>query len=67
MPIISRSCFWENVYAPQGECVNENAPSSVTTEFCETCDTDGCNGASQHSPIAIMIVVSVIAAKIALF
>lgn len=66
-PIITRSCFWENIYAPNTECVNDNAPSSVKTEFCETCDTDGCNGALQHSPIIAIIIISVIATRIALF
>lgn len=67
MPIVSRSCIWENIYAPKDECMNVNTPSSVKNEFCETCDSDGCNNASQYGPAAMLIIISACFAKILLF
>lgn len=68
--IISRSCFWENMYAPSDECMNQNQqnqPAAITTEFCETCSDDGCNGAMQYGATALLVVVSAIVSKIFLF
>jgi hypothetical protein len=46
--VISRSCFWEDVNAPSDSCNHTNTPSYIKTEYCHTCTTDGCNGASQN-------------------
>jgi len=62
--VISRSCFWENVNAPKDECLNSNTPSYIKTEFCETCSTDGCNGAAQYGPIALLVAIPAVIAKI---
>lgn len=35
--------------------------------FCGSCASDECNGAAQYKPIAIMVAISVAAAKIFLF
>ncbi|KAG5684196.1 hypothetical protein PVAND_013435 [Polypedilum vanderplanki] len=43
-PIILRSCAWEDSETPQGGCKNIQNPSYIKADFCETCDTDGCNG-----------------------
>lgn len=64
--VISRSCFWENVNAPKDECLNNNTPSYIKTEFCETCSTDGCNGAAQYGPMALLVAIPVAVAKILL-
>lgn len=69
--IISRSCFWENIYAPSDECMNmnqnPNVPSAITTEFCETCSDDGCNSGIQHGATALLVVISALVSKIFLF
>lgn len=64
--VISRSCFWENINAPKDECINNNTPSYIKTEFCETCDTDGCNGAAQYGPVALLVAIPVAITKILL-
>ncbi|XP_031638946.1 uncharacterized protein LOC116351249 [Contarinia nasturtii] len=46
--VISRSCFWEKIGAAKDECLNNNVPPYIKTEFCETCDTDGCNGVDMN-------------------
>jgi hypothetical protein len=62
--VISRSCFWENISARKDECLNNNTPSYIRTEFCETCSTDGCNGAAQYGPIALLVAIPAVLAKI---
>lgn len=64
--IVSRSCYWENIYAPSDECMNQNpnAPSAITTEFCETCSDDGCNNTVQHGAVALLIAITAIASLI---
>jgi len=62
--VISRSCFWENVNAPRDECMHSSTPSYIKTEFCETCSTDGCNGAAQYGPIALLVAIPAVIAKI---
>jgi len=64
--VISRSCFWENINARKDECLNNSTPSYIRTEFCETCSTDGCNGAAQYGPIALMVLIPAVLAKILL-
>ncbi|XP_055303862.1 uncharacterized protein LOC129569231 [Sitodiplosis mosellana] len=64
--VISRSCFWENTNSPKDECLNSNTPSYIKTEFCETCTTDGCNGAAQYGPVALLVAIPVAVAKILL-
>jgi len=49
-PLVARSCFWEDVNDPSDSCYNANTPSYIKTEYCHTCATDGCNGASQNGP-----------------
>jgi hypothetical protein len=61
--VISRSCFWEDVNAPRDSCYNTNTPSYIRTEYCQTCTTDGCNGASQYGPIAMLVAIPVVIAK----
>lgn len=62
--VISRSCYWENVNAAKDECLNSNTPSYIKTEFCETCSTEGCNGAAQYGPIALLVAIPAVIAKI---
>lgn len=63
-PVISRSCYWEEVNAPKNECLNNNTPSYIKTEYCETCATDGCNGAAQYGPVALLVVIPAAIAKL---
>ncbi|XP_031627260.1 uncharacterized protein LOC116343375 [Contarinia nasturtii] len=42
--IVSRSCYFEKESASKNDCMNDNTPSYVKTETCETCSYDGCNG-----------------------
>lgn len=55
------------MYAPSDECMNQNVPSAITTEFCETCSDDGCNAGIQHGATASMVIVSAFVTKIYLF
>lgn len=61
--VVSRSCFWEDVNAPRDSCYSTNTPSYIKTEYCQTCNTDGCNGAGQFGPIAMLVAVPVVVAK----
>lgn len=65
--VISRSCYWEDINAPRDACANANTPEYIRTEFCETCDTEGCNGAGQFAPIALLVAIPTVIAKILLF
>lgn len=65
--VISRSCFWQRADASKDECLSLNTPSYIRTEFCETCTTDGCNGAAQYGPIAMLIALPIAIAKLFAF
>ncbi|XP_049280231.1 uncharacterized protein LOC125762322 [Anopheles funestus] len=62
--VVSRSCAYEDVNTSPNSCLNAQTPSYIKTEFCETCLTDGCNGASQYGPAALMILISALVAKL---
>lgn len=62
--VVSRSCAFEDINAPPNSCTNAQTPSYIKTEFCETCLTDGCNGASQYGSAALMVLVSALLAKL---
>ncbi|KFB46236.1 AGAP008640-PA-like protein [Anopheles sinensis] len=62
--VVSRSCSFEDINAPPNACTNAQTPSYIKTEFCETCLTDGCNGASQYGPAALLVVVTAFLAKL---
>lgn len=32
--------------------------------FCETCDSDECNGSAQYAPIALMLTIPIVITKI---
>lgn len=44
-------------------CANKDYAESIckqsTNTFCETCDTDECNGAAEYGPIAALIAIPV--------
>lgn len=65
--VISRSCYWEDINAPRDACANANTPEYIRTEFCETCDTEGCNGAGQFGPIAVLVAIPAVVAKILMY
>lgn len=62
--VVSRSCAWEDVNAAPNSCINAQTPSYIRTEFCETCTTDGCNGASQYGPAVAMVLLMALVAKL---
>lgn len=62
--VISRSCLWEHIDAHKNDCLNSSTPSYIKTAYCETCTTDGCNGAAQYGPIALLIAIPMAVAKI---
>ncbi|XP_058057147.1 uncharacterized protein LOC131208421 [Anopheles bellator] len=62
--VVSRSCAFEDVNAPPNSCLNAQTPSYIRTEFCETCTTDGCNGAAEYGPAAVVVLVSALVAKL---
>lgn len=52
--IVSRSCFWEDINTPPDTCQRATTPAFIQTEFCETCSTDGCNGAATQTVSAVL-------------
>ncbi|XP_053672548.1 uncharacterized protein LOC128722887 [Anopheles nili] len=62
--VVSRSCSFEDVNTPPNSCLNAQTPSYIKNEFCETCLTDGCNGASSYGPALLMILASALFAKL---
>lgn len=62
--VITRSCYWKTEDAPIDECLENIMPQHIKTEFCETCDHDGCNGAEQFAPIAAVFAISIAIATI---
>lgn len=56
---ITRQCAKSTGY-------NENFCKGSAYDFCETCSSDGCNGAAQYGPIALMAAIPVAIAKLML-
>lgn len=42
---------------------HRNNPNAVINVKCMACDTDGCNGAAQYGPFALLVVLPVAIAK----
>lgn len=55
-----------NEYDPVDICMNERTPSYIQREFCEFCEYDGCNGAAQYGPVALLVALSVVSLKMLL-
>jgi hypothetical protein len=47
--VLSRSCGVENENFTEQTCMAQETPSYVTTESCEFCRHDGCNGEEMNS------------------
>lgn len=47
--------------------MNERTPSYIQREFCEYCDSDGCNGAAQYGPMAAIILIPAVLLKFSSF
>lgn len=56
--VIRRACYYANPNESKDSCMHEQVSSSIQREFCEICDTDGCNGASQYGPAILFVIVS---------
>lgn len=69
--IIVRTCHWEKNNALRNECYKENINTNGTSHgkivFCETCDSDGCNRASNQSKLIAILISPLIVVKILLF
>lgn len=50
-PAVVRSCYWENLNETKNACMNNDYPSYIKIKFCETCSSDGCNGAAMDPVI----------------
>ena len=48
----------------QRQCLDSEFILVMQSGIAESCDSDGCNGASQYGPIAMMIAIPVIVMKI---
>lgn len=59
--IIRRLC------SATANAADEACKANGADNICEKCDTDGCNGAIQYGPIAILIVLPIAIAKFLLF
>lgn len=55
-----RSCGHFNADASKDDCIYKSTPPNVQNYFCETCATDGCNGAIQYGPTAAFVIVFVL-------
>lgn len=56
--MVNRSCVLQNINAERDSCIGQtNGPSYITTEFCQTCVTDGCNSGTQYGPIAMLVAI----------
>lgn len=65
LKITRRGCYEQNLNVTKTNCVFERSNQYFNTLFCETCTTDGCNGAEQHGPITSFVVfLSVVITKI---
>ncbi|XP_037927616.1 uncharacterized protein LOC119662132 [Teleopsis dalmanni] len=62
--VTSRSCFYEDMDDAPDKCARENTSSYIKTIFCQTCNTDGCNGAAAYTPFTALIILSIIAFKV---
>lgn len=43
--------------------MSERTPQYIQREFCEYCEYDGCNGAVQYGPIALLVAAPAVALK----
>lgn len=64
--IVVRRCHIEDVDSSKNACIN-NAITEGKVEFCETCSTDGCNGATQFAPGSLLLIFPVVVVKLLLF
>lgn len=63
--VVTRDCYFENVNNRRDQCFSDSRhPRGMDVEFCETCLTDGCNGAAQYGPAALLIALTGAIAKI---
>ncbi|XP_017493319.1 PREDICTED: uncharacterized protein LOC108381412, partial [Rhagoletis zephyria] len=58
--VISRSCFYEDYDDSSDRCGHETTSSYIKTVFCQTCSTDGCNGASAFSPYVALVLLPLV-------
>ncbi|XP_004524804.1 uncharacterized protein LOC101450536 [Ceratitis capitata] len=59
--VISRSCFYEDYDDSSDRCGHETTSSYIKTVFCQTCNTDGCNGAAAFSPFIALVFLPIAA------
>lgn len=62
-PTITRLCAKNEEHAKE-LCDNKSAKPEFS---CKMCDTDGCNGAAQYGPIALLVIIPVAVARILAF
>lgn len=53
LAVVARGCI-EDADISEEKC--KNIPADSLVEYCEICDTDGCNSAAQYGPLALLIV-----------
>lgn len=61
--VIRRRCVYANVNDAKDACMHEQVSRSIQREFCEVCDTDGCNGGAQYGPAILFVIVSAAVTK----
>uniref|UniRef100_A0A336KJT5 CSON011681 protein n=1 Tax=Culicoides sonorensis TaxID=179676 RepID=A0A336KJT5_CULSO len=52
--VIKRSCSWED------SCPKKHNYTELMIEFCGTCSTDGCNGASEYELVLLFLIIPAI-------
>ncbi|KAL9924076.1 uncharacterized protein LOC119635256 [Glossina fuscipes] len=61
--VITRSCFYEDMDDPADKCARDTTSSYIKTTFCETCNSNGCNGVGDLTPYVTLILISVLLMK----
>ncbi|XP_005183201.1 uncharacterized protein LOC131800552 [Musca domestica] len=62
--VISRSCFYEDIDDPADKCARDTTSSYIKTVFCETCNSDGCNGVSGLMPYGTLLALTALLVKL---
>jgi len=62
--VIARSCFYEEINDSPDKCARDPTSSYIKTVFCQTCTTDGCNGATGFAPFAALILIPAVLIKL---
>lgn len=58
---VIRACAWQMPDTPVGNCPANSGPGHIRVIFCETCDSDACNGAINLRMIPALLIAPLLA------